>query len=132
MKGKSLFDFHVHLGRGGRAIPQPEFSGDESWYEAYGERHGSEGTDGRLVALHRFEEPWTSWEMHPAGDELVCCLQGRMTLHQELADGTSQSWELGPGDYAVNPPGAWHTADTEGPAVALFITVGEGTTHRPR
>ena len=39
---------------------------------------------------------------------------------------------LGPGDYAINPPGVWHTADVDGTALALFITVGEGTTHRPR
>ena len=39
---------------------------------------------------------------------------------------------LGPGDHAIDPPGAWHTADVDGSALALFITVGEGTTHRPR
>jgi quercetin dioxygenase-like cupin family protein len=132
MAGKSLFTHHIHLGLGGRAVPQPEFSGDMSWYEAYGERHGADGAEGRLVALYRFEEPWTSWERHPSGDEVVCCIQGHMTLHQELADGIKRSHELGPGEYAVNPPGAWHTADTDGPVVALFITVGEGTTHRPR
>ena len=132
MPAKSLFDRHIHLGPGGHAVPQPPFTGDMSWYEEYGRRHGSDGSDGRLVALHRFEEPWTSWEMHPAGDEVVCCVQGRMTLHQEHADGSCDSVRLGPGDYAINPPGTWHTADTDGPVVALFITVGEGTTHRPR
>ena len=70
--------------------------------------------------------------MHPVGDEVVLCLEGRMTLHQELADGTAHAVTLGPGDYAINPPGAWHTADVEGSALALFITAGEGTTHRPR
>jgi quercetin dioxygenase-like cupin family protein len=55
-----------------------------------------------------------------------------MTLHQELPDGTEQSLELGPGDYAINPRGAWHTADAEEPVVALFITPGKDTTHRPR
>ena len=35
MQGKSLFDRHIHLGLGGRAIPQPEFTGDMSWYEDY-------------------------------------------------------------------------------------------------
>ena len=39
---------------------------------------------------------------------------------------------LGPGDYAINPPGAWHTADVEEEAAALFITAGLGTEHRPR
>jgi mannose-6-phosphate isomerase-like protein (cupin superfamily) len=132
MHGKSLFDFPIHLGRGGRAVPQPEFTGGMDWYEDYGRRHGDDGADGRLVSLFRFEESWTSWEMHPAGDEVVCVVQGHMTLHQEHADGSAGSVELGPGDYAINPPGTWHTADADEPVVALFITVGEGTTHRPR
>jgi mannose-6-phosphate isomerase-like protein (cupin superfamily) len=55
-----------------------------------------------------------------------------MTLHQELADGSTRSVELGAGEYAINPRGAWHTADAEGPVVALFITAGKDTTHRPR
>ena len=55
-----------------------------------------------------------------------------MTLHQELADGTTASINIGPGEYAINPPGAWHTADVEGEATALFITAGLGTMHRPR
>jgi mannose-6-phosphate isomerase-like protein (cupin superfamily) len=132
MQGKSLFDRHIHLGLGGRAVPEPEFTGDMSWYEAYDQRHGSDGADGRLVALCRFEEAWTSWEMHPAGDEVVCCIQGHMRLHQEHLDGSAGSVELDPGDYAINPAGTWHTADTDEPVVALFITVGQGTTHRPR
>ena len=131
MQGKSLFDFPIHLGRGAKAAAEPQFTGPD-WYDAYMERHGDDLDEGRIVSLFRFEEPWTSWEMHPAGDEVVCVVQGHMTLHQELPDGSNQSWELGPGDYAINPPGAWHTADAEEPVVALFITTGKGTTHRPR
>ncbi len=74
---------------------------------------------------------WTSWEMHPEGEEVVVCVQGNMTLIQELPDGVARS-EFGPGDYAINPRGAWHTADADGPVVALFITAGWGTQHRPR
>jgi quercetin dioxygenase-like cupin family protein len=70
--------------------------------------------------------------MHPAGDEVVCCLQGQMTLHQQMPDGTTASYELGAGEYAINPRGAWHTADAEAPVVALFITAGKDTTNRPR
>ena len=39
---------------------------------------------------------------------------------------------LGLGEYVVNPPGAWHTADVVEPGSGLFITPGRGTTHRPR
>ena len=131
MQGKSLFDFPIHLGRGARAVAEPQFTGMD-WYDGYMERHGHDLDEGRLVSLYRFEAPWTSWEMHPAGDEVVCVVQGHMTLHQEHSDGSKQSWELGPGDYAINPPGAWHTADADEPVVAFFITAGKDTTHRPR
>jgi quercetin dioxygenase-like cupin family protein len=131
VKGKSLYDFPIHLGLGARAVAEPQFTGPE-WYDAYVERHRGDMDEGRLVSLFRFEESWTSWEMHPAGDEIVCCLQGQMVLHQELTDGSTARYELAPGDYAINPPGAWHTADADGPVVALFVTVGKDTTHRPR
>jgi quercetin dioxygenase-like cupin family protein len=131
MKGKSLFDYPIHLGLGARAVSEPKFAGPE-WYEGYDERHHDDLDEGRIVSLFRFEEPWTSWEVHPAGDEVVCVVQGHMTLHQELPDGSRQSYELGPGEYAINPPGTWHTADADAPVVALFITAGKGTTHRPR
>ena len=98
MKGRSLFDFPIHLGRGAKAIPEPQFSGPE-WYDGYIERHGDDLDEGRLVSLYRFEESWTSWEVHPAGDEVVCVVQGHMTLHQELPDGSKASHELGPGEY---------------------------------
>ena len=39
---------------------------------------------------------------------------------------------LGAGEYAINDPGTWHTADVDGSATALFITAGQGTEHRPR
>jgi quercetin dioxygenase-like cupin family protein len=131
MPVRSLFTHPIHLGLGGKAVAQPEFTG-MSWYEAYMQRHGGDGAEGRLVSMYRFEESWTSWEMHPAGEEVVCVVQGHMTLHQELPDGARQSWELGPGDYAINPRGAWHTADADEPVVALFITPGEGTQNRQR
>ena len=122
----------LHLGLGARAVPQPAFTGAMEWYGDYVARHASDGAEGRLVTVHSFSESWDSWEMHPAGDEVVCCLSGAMTLHQELADGSTATVTLGPGEYAVNPPGAWHTADVQGEATALFITAGLGTEHRPR
>jgi quercetin dioxygenase-like cupin family protein len=127
----SLFTHPIHLGLGATAVPQPEFTGMD-WYEAYGRRHAADGREGRLVSLYRFEESWTSWEVHPEGEEVVACLEGAMTLHQEMPDGTKATVKLGPGDYAVNPAGTWHTADVDGPTLALFITPGEGTTNRPR
>ena len=128
---RSLFTHPIHLGLGATAVPQPEFTGME-WYEEYERRTAGDGKDGRLVGLHRFTASWESWEMHPAGDEVVVCLEGSMTLHQEHADGSTGTVTIGAGDYAINPPGTWHTADIEGEALALFITPGEGTLNRPR
>ena len=128
---RSLFTDWIHLGLGAKAVPQPPFTGMD-WYADYSERVAGDGTEGRLVSLFRFTENWTSWEMHPAGDEVVVCISGSMTLHQELADGSTVTVTIGPGEYVINPPGAWHTADIEGEATALFITAGEGTDHRPR
>ena len=130
-RGKSLYDFPIYLGIGARAVAEPQFTGMD-WYDGYDQRHHDDLDEGRIVSLFRFEESWTSWEMHPSGDEVVCCLQGHMTLHQELPDGSSASHELCPGEFAINPRGAWHTADAEEPVVALFITAGKGTTHKPR
>lgn len=127
----NLFTDYIHLGKGATAEAQPPFTGME-WYGDYVERHTGDGAEGRLVSFYTFTEDWDSWEMHPAGHEVVVCTAGRMTLHQEMADGSKASVTIGPGEYAINPPGAWHTADIEGEATALFITAGMGTQHRPR
>lgn len=129
--GKSLYDHPIHLGVGARAVSEPRFTGPE-WYEEYSKRHSDDLEEGRIVSLFRFEESWTGWEMHPQGEEVVAVVAGHMTLHQELRDGSRKSYDLGPGDYAINPRGVWHTADAEEPVVALFITPGKDTTNRPR
>lgn len=121
----------VHLGLGATAVPQPSFDG-MAWYEAYGARHGGDGAEGRLVSQYSFAEDWTSWEMHPHGAEVVICTAGAMVLTQELPGGALERVRLVAGEYAVNPPGVWHTADVEEPVTAIFITAGEGTQHRPR
>ena len=127
----SLFTHPVHLGLGARVLPQPEFTG-MAWYGDYVARAAADGHEGRLVSLYTFTESWDSWEMHPSGDELVVCLSGAVTLHQEAPDGAAAQVTLGAGQYAINAPGVWHTADVAGEATVLFITSGMGTQHRPR
>jgi hypothetical protein len=128
----SLFTTPIHLGLGATASVEPDFTGME-WYAAYGERHVSDGAEGRLVSQYRFDESWTSWEVHPQGAEVVICTAGRVTLLQEHVDGVARI-ELQAGDYAINAPGVWHTADIAPgeDATCIFITAGEGTDHRPR
>ena len=130
MSAISLQKFPVHLGRGATMQIEPEFTGGMDWYMAYGERHL--GDEGRLVSMYTFAESWPTWEMHPNGHEFVLCVSGTMTLHQEHTDGSTESVTLNPGEYAINPPGTWHTADVEGEATGVFITAGEGTEVRPR
>jgi quercetin dioxygenase-like cupin family protein len=127
----SLAEIPVHLGLGATAVPQERFTGDLAWYQGYAKRNASDGVEGRLVTMHSFSEPWSVWEMHPKGSELVVCTEGEITVHQEV-DGRVRQVTLRRGDAIVNAPGVWHTADVSAPATALFITAGVGTEHRPR
>lgn len=129
----SLSTNPVHLGLGATVVREPAFTGDVSWYAGYGERHGDDGVEGRLVSLHTFTAPWDVWEVHPLGEELVVCTAGQMTVHQKDGpDGEVRTVVLRAGDAVINPVGWWHTADVEGTATALFVTAGEGTENIPR
>lgn len=131
MSAHKLADSFVHLGLGATAAAQPPFTG-MSWYEGYSARHGDDGAEGRLVSQYTFHDNWDVWEMHPKGAEVVICTAGAMTLIQENQAGAHETIALKAGEYAINPPRIWHTADVEEAATAIFITAGEGTQHRAR
>ena len=131
MTNPTLFTHPVHLGLGAKVVAQPEFTGLD-WYPGYVARTLGDGAEGRLVSYYTFSESWDMWEMHPAGEELVLCVAGQIMLHQEDTAGSRTQVTLGPGDYAINPRGVWHTADVAGEATVLFITAGVGTQQRPR
>lgn len=122
----------IHLGRGGTAAVEPAFTGTLDWYQTYCDRHASDSTEGRLVSMFTFGASWDMWEMHPNGSEVVLCTLGMLILHQETTDGGRRTICLSPGEYAINEPGTWHTADVPTSATAVFITAGWGTEHRPR
>jgi quercetin dioxygenase-like cupin family protein len=126
-----LAETPVHLGLGATAVPQETFTGDIAWYERYADRNAGDGAEGRLVTMHTFTEPWDSWEVHPRGEELVLCTEGEITLLQEVG-GQVREVVLKAGEFVINPPGAWHTADVSGTATAVFITAAMGTENRPR
>ena len=132
MHGTDVRAYPVHLGIGATAQQEPLFTGTMDWYSGYVQRHERDGAEGRLVSMHEFTTSWDMWEMHPKGSEVVLCITGKITLHQEHVDGSRGTIMLNPGEYAINEPGTWHTADVEGTATALFITAGLGTEHRPR
>jgi mannose-6-phosphate isomerase-like protein (cupin superfamily) len=122
---------HIHLGLGARVVPLPDFEWTPAYLEAYSERFGDDGDDGRLVMMYRNTESWPTWERHPAGEEVVVLLSGRVDLIQRL-DGGERCIALRPGQAVINPPGVWHTADVHEPGDALFITPGRGTENVPR
>jgi mannose-6-phosphate isomerase-like protein (cupin superfamily) len=129
-----VHDIHttfVHLGLGATAVPLPDFEFTPERLEAYEEMSASDSVEGRLVSFGRHGADWSVWERHPAGDEVVLVVSGRLVAHQEI-DGQDRTVELGPGQFIVNPPGVWHTADVVEPGDALFITAGLGTEHRAR
>lgn len=122
----------VHLGSGAVAFPLPSFDGSPDWYQRYAEQTTADGAEGRLVSMHTFTDPWGTWEVHPEGHELVLCVAGEITLHQETAEGDERTVTIGAGEYVINEPGTWHTADVDGQATAVFVTAGRGTQLRPR
>jgi len=121
----------IHLGLGATAEVEPLFTGDMSWYAAYTERHEADGTEARLVSMSETNGAWGMWEMHPNGAEVVLCTAGTLSLTQEFPDGATSTTVLRAGQYLVNPPGVWHTANEESAGTAVFITAGVGTEHRP-
>lgn len=121
----------AHLGLGATVDVEPELTGDMDWYAGYVERHASDGFEGRLVSMHTFTESWDSWEVHPNGHELVVCTAGSIELVQEIG-GEERTVTLGAGQYAVNDPGVWHTANVAETCTVVFVTAGLGTDHRPR
>jgi len=118
---------YIHLADGPDATPVPV--GPDFWatIERRRELH-----DGRLMMMFRFNSTadWPHWEMHPAGDEIVCLLAGALDL--VLDDGTAQRTVALRDDATfVIPRGAWHRGIVHRPSRALFITRGAGTQHRP-
>ncbi|MFD8120962.1 cupin domain-containing protein [Streptomyces albidoflavus] len=121
----------VHLGRGSRARPVEGFAWDPEVLHAYTAAVAADGAEGRMVMIFDGEGPGDHWECHPAGDELVVCLSGSVTVTREVG-GVPDRVVLGPGEATVNPAGVWHAVDLEGPASLLSVTAALGTQHRPR
>ncbi|HEX7273820.1 MAG TPA: cupin [Casimicrobiaceae bacterium] len=83
-----------------------------------------------LVASFSFDADWPSWEIHPAGDEIVCLMSGEATMVLDR-DGVEEIVCLRePGSFVIVPKGTWHTARTTVPTSMLFVTPGEGTRNK--
>ena len=84
-----------------------------------------------LVSSFSFESDWETWEIHPAGDEIVCLLSGDVLMVLDR-NGTEETFHLrDPGSFVIVPKGTWHTARTSVATQMLFVTPGEGTQNKP-
>ncbi|MGF1596529.1 MAG: cupin [Acidimicrobiales bacterium] len=81
-----------------------------------------------------FTESWDVWEVHPVGAEVVVCTSGSITLIQRRGgpEGREERVTLSAGQFVINQPNDWHTADVDEPCTVLFITAGQGTENHPR
>ncbi len=80
-----------------------------------------------LVSQFSFDTAWSTWEMHPRGDELVLLMAGDAELVFSTSEGEQIHRLHETGEYLVVPRGVWHTARPNGPTKMLFLTPGEGT-----
>lgn len=127
MEQFNIANTFVALEQGARARPLPV--NEDFWPALIG---GRLGPVHRLVSCFSFNEDWSAWERHPAGEELVCLLEGEVELHLEKEDGSRDSVVLQKaGDFVLVPPNTWHTAKVRRPARMMFVTPGEGTENRP-
>ncbi len=83
-----------------------------------------------LVAGFVSTEDWPHWEMHPAGEEVLVLLDGRMTLILDEPGGERRV-EMTPGSTCIVPRGVWHRALVPQVSRFLGLTYGAGTAHRP-
>jgi quercetin dioxygenase-like cupin family protein len=125
-----LSSTYVHLGLGARAIPLPHFEWTAEYLARYEAEHEADGPEGRLVTINHQVETWTTWERHPAGEELVVLLSGRVDLIQQVG-GADHTIRMLPGQAVINPAGVWHRSVVHEPGDALFVTPGLGTEHKP-
>jgi len=86
--------------------------------------------DGWLVSVYTVGQDTPTWEMHPAGDELLVSLTARMDLVLDFPDG-ARTIALDPGQACLVPRGVWHRQVVRSPGTYLGATYGKGTSHRP-
>ena len=124
-KGFDLRETYIHLQDG---PDTPTLEGGDAFWSTIASR--TDLDEGRLVCLFDFDEDWSSWEVHPEGDEVVLLLSGSVDLVLEEPEG-ERVVELRGRAACIVPRGVWHTARVHEPSQALHITRGAGTQHRP-
>ena len=125
---KDILSTYLHFQDDGRADTVPV--SESFWGEMAAGQH-PQLDQGRLMSAFTFSEPWSMWERHPAGEELVMLLSGSAIVLLEES-GQERTVQLSnPGAYVLVPQNVWHTARTSVSTTMLFLTPGAGTEHRP-
>lgn len=117
---------YVHLDTGPDATPIPV---DEQFWATINDR--DDLARGRLVMASVVAADWTSWEMHPDGDEVIQVNDGVVRISIEV-DGVVSPTVVHAPNFVVMPAGRWHTMDVVEAARVVTITWGAGTQHRAR
>ena len=118
-------DTYVALDDASGARPLPV---DAGFWDAL--RAGELGSMSRMISFGEFASDWTTWEKHPAGEELVMLLDGEVELWLEQGGEVTRVTLAAPGEYVLVPRDTWHTAKTRRPSRMLFVTPGKGTQNR--
>ncbi|QSX77413.1 cupin domain-containing protein [Agrilutibacter solisilvae] len=128
MTTRDILSTYLHVRDGGKTDAIPA---SESFWEALAGGGYPQLDQGRLMSAFTFSESWSTWERHPAGEEVVLLLSGAATVVLEEPGGERAVPLSQPGAYVLVPPNTWHTATTTVPTTMLFLTPGAGTEHRP-
>ncbi|GHD98604.1 cupin domain-containing protein [Streptomyces alanosinicus] len=74
------------------------------------------------------------WEVHPGGEEAVCCLSGGVRLYFRAAGegGAEEMVRLGPGGAVIVPRGLWHRLELDAPSDLMSITRRRGSRQERR
>ena len=119
-----LDETYAHLGRDGTGALHDVK--DDFWPRLMS---GELVLNGWLATSYVMTGDTPHWEMHPSGEELICCLSGAAQLVIE-EDAVERTVAVGPGDTILMPRGAWHRFVVPREAKFLVVTFGEGTEHR--
>lgn len=111
----------VHIGPGGKALL---LQGDAIQARLRGL------PEGHLLGVFQINSPddlhSDTWEMHPAGDEVLLLLAGELEV--EYSDGSCDgNTALGAGRGVVIPQGVWHRLLLREPGLLIVLSPSPGT-----